>query len=29
LPAVIRPDLVLTENGYVIAEIDSVPGGSA
>ncbi len=27
LPAVIRPDLVLTENGYVIAEIDSVPGG--
>jgi hypothetical protein len=27
IPAVIRPDLVLTENGYVIAEIDSVPGG--
>jgi hypothetical protein len=27
LPRVIRPDLVLTENGYVIAEIDSVPGG--
>jgi hypothetical protein len=27
LPAVIRPDLVLTETGYVIAEIDSVPGG--
>ena len=27
LPAVIRPDLVLTEAGYVIAEIDSVPGG--
>lgn len=27
LPAVIRPDLVLTENGYIIAEIDSVPGG--
>src|SRR6266436_8414082 len=24
LPAVIRPDLVLTEEGYVIAEIDSV-----
>jgi len=27
LPRVIRPDLILTENGYVIAEIDSVPGG--
>jgi hypothetical protein len=27
LPQVIRPDLVLTDNGYVIAEIDSVPGG--
>ena len=27
LPLVIRPDLVLTESGYVIAEIDSVPGG--
>ena len=27
LPMVIRPDLVLTEDGYVIAEIDSVPGG--
>lgn len=27
LPMVIRPDLVLTENGYTIAEIDSVPGG--
>lgn len=27
LPLVIRPDLVLTDNGYVIAEIDSVPGG--
>ncbi|MBA2241796.1 MAG: hypothetical protein H0W04_02740 [Chthoniobacterales bacterium] len=27
LPMVIRPDLILTENGYVIAEIDSVPGG--
>ncbi|TMP93056.1 MAG: hypothetical protein E6L07_10880 [Verrucomicrobia bacterium] len=27
LPAVIRPDLILTEDGYVIAEIDSVPGG--
>ena len=27
LPGVIRPDLILTERGYVIAEIDSVPGG--
>ncbi|HMJ06064.1 MAG TPA: hypothetical protein VK474_07385 [Chthoniobacterales bacterium] len=27
LPVVIRPDLVLTETGYTIAEIDSVPGG--
>ena len=27
LPRVIRPDLVLTENGYIVAEIDSVPGG--
>jgi hypothetical protein len=27
LPRVIRPDLILTEKNYVIAEIDSVPGG--
>jgi hypothetical protein len=27
LPHVIRPDLILTEKNYVIAEIDSVPGG--
>ena len=27
LPRVIRPDLSLTEKGYIIAEIDSVPGG--
>jgi hypothetical protein len=27
LPLVIRPDLILTENGWAIAEIDSVPGG--
>src|SRR6516225_8502612 len=27
LPSVIRPDLILTETGYIIAEIDSVPGG--
>jgi hypothetical protein len=27
VPLVIRPDLILTEGGYTIAEIDSVPGG--
>ena len=27
LPRVIRPDLILTEKGYIIAETDSVPGG--
>src|SRR5919106_2956647 len=27
LPRVIRPDLILAEKGYIIAEIDSVPGG--
>jgi hypothetical protein len=27
VPFVIRPDLILTETGYTIAEIDSVPGG--
>src|SRR5205809_857923 len=27
LPRVIRPDLILTENSYIIAEIDSVSGG--
>src|SRR5688572_3059091 len=27
VPLIIRPDLILTENGYTIAEIDSVPGG--
>src|SRR5438105_9157511 len=27
LPRIIRPDLILTESGYIIAEIDSVPGG--
>jgi hypothetical protein len=26
-PRVIRPDLILTDKGYIIAEIDSVPGG--
>lgn len=27
IPRVLRPDLVLTEGGFTIAEIDSVPGG--
>src|SRR5262249_17365772 len=27
LQRVIRPDLIFTEKGYIIAEIDSVPGG--
>ena len=27
LPLVIRPDLILTEEGYAITELDSVPGG--
>lgn len=27
LPRVIRPDLVLTENGLCISELDSIPGG--
>jgi hypothetical protein len=27
LPRVIRPDLVLTEEGFTIAELDTVPGG--
>jgi hypothetical protein len=27
LPKVLRPDLILTDEGYIIAEIDSVPGG--
>ncbi|MEI8293921.1 MAG: hypothetical protein WCG66_08005 [bacterium] len=27
IPRVIRPDLVLTDDGFAIAEIDSVPGG--
>jgi hypothetical protein len=27
MPLVIRPDLILTDTGYTIAEIDSVPGG--
>ena len=27
LPRVIRPDILLTENGFTITELDSVPGG--
>lgn len=27
LPRVIRPDLLLTENGFAVTELDSVPGG--
>lgn len=27
IPQVIRPDVILTEDGYTIAELDSVPGG--
>jgi hypothetical protein len=27
VPRVLRPDLVLTEEGYTIAELDNVPGG--
>lgn len=27
LPAVIRPDLVITETGFALTELDSVPGG--
>jgi hypothetical protein len=27
IPKVIRPDLILTDDGYIIAELDNVPGG--
>src|SRR5579862_9176303 len=27
LPQVIRPDVILTDNGFTIAELDTVPGG--
>jgi len=27
IPGVIRPDLILTEGGFIAAELDSVPGG--
>jgi len=28
LPSIIRPDLILTEDGFAMTEIDSVPGGT-
>lgn len=27
IPRILRPDLILTEEGFIIAEIDNVPGG--
>ncbi|MBC8283437.1 MAG: hypothetical protein H8E32_06445 [Nitrospinae bacterium] len=27
LPGIIRPDVIATENGFAVAELDSVPGG--
>src|ERR1700688_2413625 len=27
IPRVIRPDIILTDSGYAISELDSVPGG--
>ncbi len=27
IPTIIRPDIILTEDGFVISELDSVPGG--
>ena len=27
VPAIIRPDLILTEDGFALSELDSVPGG--
>src|ERR1700730_18388686 len=27
IPRVIRPDIILTDGGYAISELDSVPGG--
>ena len=27
IPRVIRPDLIITDGGYIIAELDNVPGG--
>jgi hypothetical protein len=27
VPAVIRPDLILTEDGFALSELDSIPGG--
>ena len=27
LPVIIRPDLILTEEGFIVSELDAVPGG--
>ena len=27
LPGIIRPDVIVTENGFALTELDSVPGG--
>ncbi len=27
LPGIIRPDVIVTENGFIVTELDSVPGG--
>ena len=27
LPGILRPDVIVTEDGFVITELDSVPGG--
>ena len=27
LPMIIRPDLILTDDGFIVSELDSVPGG--
>ncbi len=27
LPMVLRPDLILTEDGFIVSELDSIPGG--
>jgi hypothetical protein len=27
IPRIIRPDLILTEDGFIVAELDNVPGG--
>ena len=27
LPGIIRPDVIVTEDGFAVTELDSVPGG--